>query len=57
MHLVTPTSSDAAAKFYNRCWRWMINNNLTDENALPGYNVYIYTNGLREVNAEAVNIR
>lgn len=36
--------------------RWMINNNLTIERAIPDYRDYIYTKGLEEVMPEAVKI-
>ncbi len=37
--------------------RWMINNNLTSEKALPNYGNYIYTKGLEAVKPNVVNIR
>ena len=37
--------------------RWMINNNLTTETALPYFRDYIYTKGLEEIKPESVNIR
>ena len=36
---------------------WMIRNNLTKEKTLPDFSKYIYTQGLREVKPDAVNIR
>lgn len=36
--------------------RWMINNNLTSEKAIPDFRDYIYTKGLEVVKPEAVNI-
>jgi NitT/TauT family transport system substrate-binding protein len=36
--------------------RWMINNNLTDEKAIPDYYDYLYLDGLEEVRPESVNI-
>jgi NitT/TauT family transport system substrate-binding protein len=36
--------------------RWMINNNLTSEKAIPDFCDYIYTNGLEELKPEAVDI-
>lgn len=36
--------------------RWMINNNLTAEKAIPNFRDYIYTKGLEEIKPESVNI-
>jgi NitT/TauT family transport system substrate-binding protein len=36
--------------------RWMINNNLTTKTALPYFRDYIYTEGLKEIKPESVNI-
>ncbi|MHB8842399.1 MAG: ABC transporter substrate-binding protein [Candidatus Aquicultor sp.] len=36
--------------------RWMINNNLTTETAIPDFSNYVYVDGLKEVKPEAVNI-
>ncbi len=36
--------------------RWVINNNLTTETAIPDFSNYIYVDGLKEVKPEAVNI-
>jgi len=36
---------------------WMIRNNLTNERTLPDFSSYIYTQGMREVKPDAVNIR
>ncbi len=36
--------------------RWMINNNLTSENAIPDFRDYIYMKGLEEVKPASMNI-
>lgn len=36
--------------------RWMIKNNLTAEKTVPDFTDYIYTQGLREVKPDSVNI-
>ncbi len=36
--------------------RWVINNNLTTETAIPDFSNYIYVDGLKEIKPEAVNI-
>jgi len=36
--------------------RWMIKNNLTKEKAVPDFTNYIYTDGLKAIKPEAVNI-
>ncbi len=36
--------------------RWMITNNLTDEKTVPDFGNYIYTDGLKAMKPEAVNI-
>ncbi len=35
---------------------WMINNNLTMENAIPDFTGYIYTDGLKTVKPAGVTI-
>jgi ABC-type nitrate/sulfonate/bicarbonate transport system substrate-binding protein len=37
--------------------RWMIENNLTPEREIPDFSGYIYLDGLKGINPEAVNIR
>ena len=36
--------------------QWMINNNLTSEKTIPDFMNYIYTDGLKAIKPEAVNI-
>jgi NitT/TauT family transport system substrate-binding protein len=36
--------------------RWMIRNNLTNEKTVPDFGNYIYTDGLKAIRPEAVNI-
>ena len=36
--------------------RWMIKNNLTTEKQVPNFLDYIYEDGLKAINPEAVNI-